>query len=55
MMNQIASIGGFMMGTAMAVFLYNMISSTVRGKPAKMEDPFEIGEEYYDYKRREPH
>jgi len=54
-MNQIASIGAFMMGTAMAVFLANMIHSTARGKPAKMEDPFEIGEQYYDYKRREPH
>jgi cytochrome c oxidase subunit 1 len=44
-----------MQGTGMAVFLFNMIRSAVRGKPAKMEDPFEIGEEYYDYRRREPH
>jgi cytochrome c oxidase subunit 1 len=54
-MNQIASVGAFMMGTAMAVFLANMIHSSVKGKPAKMEDPFEIGEQYYDYRRREPH
>jgi len=54
-MNQIASIGAFMMGTAMATFLANMIHSTMKGKPARMEDPFEIGEQYYDYRRREPH
>ncbi|MGH9910077.1 MAG: cbb3-type cytochrome c oxidase subunit I, partial [Nitrososphaerales archaeon] len=54
-MNQIATMGAYMMGTAMAVFLGNMIWSSVKGKPAKMEDPFEIGEQYYDYRRREPH
>jgi cytochrome c oxidase subunit 1 len=54
-MNQIATTGAYMQGTGMAVFLFNMIRSAVRGKPAKMEDPFEIGEEYYDYRRREPH
>ena len=54
-MNQIATMGAYMMGTAMAVFLYNMIWSSVKGKPAKMEDPFEIGEQYYDHRRREPH
>jgi heme/copper-type cytochrome/quinol oxidase subunit 1 len=54
-MNQIATMGAYMMGTAMAVFLANMIHSAMKGKPAKMEDPFEIGEQYYDYRRREPH
>lgn len=54
-LNQVASIGGFLMGAAMAVFLYNMIKSSMKGEPANMEDPFEIGEQYYDYRRREPH
>jgi len=54
-MNQIATIGAFIMGIGMAVFLYNMLKSSASGKPAKMEDPFEIGEQYYDYRRREPH
>ncbi|MEM2759452.1 MAG: cbb3-type cytochrome c oxidase subunit I [Nitrososphaerales archaeon] len=54
-MNQIATTGAYLQGIGMAVFLYNMINSAVRGKPAKMEDPFEIGEVYYDHRRREPH
>jgi cytochrome c oxidase subunit 1 len=54
-MNQIATVGAYMMGTGMAIFLANMIHSSVKGKPAKMEDPFEIGEQYFDYRRREPH
>lgn len=54
-MNQIATLGAYMMGAAMVAFLYNMIWSSVKGKPAKMEDPFEIGEQYYDHRRREPH
>jgi cytochrome c oxidase subunit I len=54
-MNQIASVGAYIAGAGAAVFLYNIISSTIRGKPAKMDDPFAIGEQYYDYARREPH
>jgi hypothetical protein len=34
---------------------YNLVHSIVRGKPANMDDPFAIGEKYYDYARREPH
>jgi hypothetical protein len=55
MMNQIASVGGFMAGAGAGVFLYSIIMGVFRGKPAKMDDPFQIGEQYYDYTRREPH
>jgi len=52
--NQITSIGAYMMGAAMIIFLYNILKSSAKGKPANMQDPFEIGEQYYDYRRREP-
>jgi cytochrome c oxidase subunit I len=35
--------------------LVNLIKSAGSGKEADMKDPFQIGEEYYDYTRREPH
>jgi cytochrome c oxidase subunit 1 len=54
-LNQVASIGAYLALIGMSIFLYNMIRSGAKGKPAKMEDPFEIGEQYYDYRRREPH
>ncbi|MGI0049954.1 MAG: cytochrome c oxidase subunit I, partial [Nitrososphaera sp.] len=54
-MNQIASVGGWMAGAGAGIFLYNIIVSAFKGKPAKMDDPFAIGEQYYDYTRREPH
>jgi cytochrome c oxidase subunit 1 len=54
-MNQIASIGGWMAGAGAGVFLYSIIVGSFKGKPAKMNDPFEIGEQYYDYTKREPH
>jgi cytochrome c oxidase subunit I len=39
----------------MGIFLWNLIKSAGWGKPARMEDPFDISEKYYDYARREPH
>ena len=57
-MNQIATFGGWTMGAGMAIFLYNMIKSTMFGKLADTKDPFGLGtavEYYYDYPRREPH
>jgi cytochrome c oxidase subunit 1 len=57
-MNQIASFGGWAIGTSFALFLYNMIKSAMYGKPADPRDPFKLGkgvEYYYDYARREPH
>ena len=54
-LNQLATIGAFLIGAGMIAFLINMLRSSAKGKPAKMEDPFEIGEQYFDYRRREPH
>jgi cytochrome c oxidase subunit 1 len=54
-LNQISTVGAWITGTGAAVFLVNLIRSTGWGKPANMNDPFEIGEQYYDYARREPH
>src|SRR5919197_4995387 len=54
-MNQIASVGGYLAGAGAGVFIYNIITGAFKGKPAKMDDPFAIGEQYYDYTRREPH
>jgi cytochrome c oxidase subunit I len=54
-MNQIATIGGWMVGSSYIIMLVNLIKSAGSGKHADMNDPFKIGEEYYDYARREPH
>jgi cytochrome c oxidase subunit I len=54
-MNQISTVGAYIVLASMGIFLVNLIRSAGWGKPAKMEDPFEIGEQYYDYRRREPH
>jgi cytochrome c oxidase subunit 1 len=54
-MNQISTVGAWVVAAGMAIFLVNLIKSAMSGRPAKMEDPFEIGEQYYDYTRREPH
>jgi cytochrome c oxidase subunit 1 len=54
-MNQISTVGAWITAAGAAVFISNMISSAGRGKPADMRDPFQIGEQYFDYTRREPH
>jgi cytochrome c oxidase subunit 1 len=54
-MNQIASVGAWIVGPSYILMLVNLIKSAGSGKPADMRDPFKIGEEYYDYVRREPH
>jgi cytochrome c oxidase subunit 1 len=54
-MNQIATIGAWVAGLSYVIMLVNLIKSAGRGKEADMKDPFKIGEEYYDYRRREPH
>src|SRR5918992_1973398 len=54
-MNVIASVGGAMIGAWYVLMLVNLIKSAGKGKLADMKDPFKIGEEYYDYARREPH
>ena len=54
-MNQIATIGAWIVGPSYLLFIVNLVKSAGSGKPANMNDPFKIGEEYYDYARREPH
>jgi cytochrome c oxidase subunit I len=54
-MNQIATAGAWMIGPSYILMLWNFITHAGKGKPANMRDPFRIGEEYYDYRRREPH
>jgi cytochrome c oxidase subunit 1 len=54
-LNQISTVGAWITAAGAAIFVWNLIKSTVSGKPAKMDDPFNIGEQYYDYTRREPH
>jgi cytochrome c oxidase subunit 1 len=54
-MNQISSVGAWINAAGAALLTGNLIHSAMKGKPAKMNDPFELGEQYYDYTRREPH
>jgi cytochrome c oxidase subunit I len=54
-MNQIATVGAWIVGPSYLLFIVNLVKSAGSGKPANMNDPFKIGEEYYDYARREPH
>jgi cytochrome c oxidase subunit 1 len=54
-MNQIATIGGWVAGWSYIIMIVNFLKNAGKGKEADMRDPFKIGEEYYDYARREPH
>ena len=54
-MNQIATIGAWIVGPAYGLMLVNLIKSAINGKPVEDRDPFAVGEIYYDYARREPH
>jgi cytochrome c oxidase subunit I len=54
-MNQIATIAAWVAGWSYVIMLVNLIKNAGSGKEADMRDPFKIGEEYYDYARREPH
>jgi cytochrome c oxidase subunit I len=53
-MNQLATIGAWIVGILYLIMLANLIKSAGYGKLAA-EDPFKIRERYYDYARREPH
>ncbi|GIU71722.1 MAG: cytochrome c oxidase subunit 1 [Candidatus Nitrosocaldaceae archaeon] len=53
--NQLASIGAYMIGIGIAIMVAHLAIAAARGKEANMEDPFEIGEQYYDYRAKEPH
>jgi cytochrome c oxidase subunit 1 len=54
-MNQIATTGAWVVGMSYLLMIYNFIKSSMKGVAADMRDPFKIGEEYYDYRRKDPH
>ena len=55
-MNQIATVGAMLIGVSMAIFLWNLIYSSAKGKIANMDDPFELGGKYYyPYQAKPPH
>ena len=55
-MNIIITVGAFIIGISMAIFLGNLIYSSAKGKPANMDDPFGLGGKYYfPYKAKNPH
>jgi cytochrome c oxidase subunit I len=54
-MNQIATVAAWVAGWSYVIMLVNLIKNAGSGKEADMRDPFKIGEEYYDYARKEPH
>ena len=54
-MNQIATTGAWIVGLSYVLMIYNLLKSSIKGQFADMRDPFNIGEQYYDYRRREPH
>ena len=53
-MNQIATIGAWIVGPSYLLMVINLVKSAGSGKLARIGDPFRIGEEYYDYARRSP-
>ncbi len=57
-MNQVATVGAWIVGASYMLFIYNLVKSSMFGKPANTADPFGLGtgvEYYYDFARREPH
>jgi len=55
-MNQIITFGAMIIGISMAIFLGNLIYSAAKGKPADMDDPFDLGGKYYyPYQAKNPH
>ena len=57
-MNQIATVGAWMVGFGYILFAYNLIKSAMYGKLVKPSDPFNLAvgkEYYYDFARRDPH
>jgi cytochrome c oxidase subunit 1 len=52
-MNQVATIGAWLIGFSYTIMLANLIKSAGSGMSVEVKDPFKVGEEYYDYARRE--
>ena len=55
-MNQIATIGAMIIGVSMVIWLANMLYSSGKGKPADINDPFDLGGKYYyPFESKNPH
>lgn len=55
-MNQITTVGAMIIGASMALWIYNMIYSSAKGKEANMDDPWGLGGKYYfPYQAKTPH
>src|SRR6185437_9812556 len=46
-LNQIATIGAWILGASFVAFLINLIYYSAKGKEANMDDPFGLGGKYY--------
>jgi len=55
-MNQIITFGAFLLAIGAAIWLGNFVYSMGKGKPADMQDPFDLGGKYYyPYQAKTPH
>jgi cytochrome c oxidase subunit 1 len=52
-MNQIATVGAWIVGPSYVIMRINLIRSAGNGKSADMTDPFNIGEKYYEFRRKD--
>jgi cytochrome c oxidase subunit 1 len=55
-LNQIATIGAWILGVSFVIFLAQLIYCAMKGKEANMDDPFGLGGKYYyPYQAKTPH
>jgi cytochrome c oxidase subunit 1 len=55
-LNQIATVGAWILGGSFVFFLINLIYSSAKGKEANMDDPFGLGGKYYyPHQAKNPH
>nr|NIV64924.1 cytochrome c oxidase subunit I [Nitrosopumilaceae archaeon] len=50
------TIGAMIIGVSMVIWLANMLYSSGKGKPADINDPFDLGGKYYyPFESKNPH
>jgi cytochrome c oxidase subunit 1 len=54
-MNQISTVGAWITAVGAAIYLGIMMHGAMKGRPADLKDPFQIGETYYPMTAKEPH
>ncbi len=55
-LNQIATIGAWILGGSFVIFIAQLIYYSAKGKEANMDDPFNLGGKYYyPYQAKTPH